>query len=241
MIDSTYSNKCAKLIQISDCHIDDSEICMGVNTHQHLNAVIEHISKVYADAVLVSGDLTHNGTSTSYKLLKEMLKPINTKLFVFSGNHDNPDNLSQSFGSELFSQFTLRDWRVIHINSVQIGKTSGYVSKQSLQQLKAELDKSNSKHHLIALHHPIVPMDSTWDDSLSLENPKDLFDIVNNYSNIKGILFGHAHESSEFERNNVKIISCPSTACQFTDEKRIGFNYYSLFDDGTLGCDTQWI
>ncbi len=240
MTNPTYSKKQATFIQISDCHIDDDEICMGVNTHQHLNSIVENISKINTSAVLISGDLTHNGTSTSYQLFKEILSPIDAKMFVFAGNHDNIDNLSQAFNSQLFSQFTLKDWCITHINSVQIGKTSGHVTQQDLQQLDARLNKSSAKYHIITLHHPIVPMNSTWDDNLSLENPDELFEIIDKHPNIKGVIFGHAHESSEFERNGIKIISCPSTALQFTNEKRIGFNSYSLFDDGTLQYNTQW-
>jgi Icc protein len=42
-------------------------------------------------------------------------------------------------------------------------------------------------------------------------------------------------------KNGLKIIACPSTATQFNDERRIGFNYYTLFDDGRLDYETQWI
>jgi Icc protein len=31
------------------------------------------------------------------------------------------------------------------------------------------------------------------------------------------VLFGHAHESVEFDKNGLKIIACPSTATQFND------------------------
>ena len=84
-------------------------------------------------------------------------------------------------------------------------------------------------------------MNSDWDDSLSLENMDDFFTIINKYSNIKAILWGHAHQSSEFNHNQVKLISCPSTAIQFDNEQRIGFNHFSLHDDGNIEYKTIWL
>jgi Icc protein len=54
-------------------------------------------------------------------------------------------------------------------------------------------------------------------------------------------LWGHAHQEKEFKRGKIRLISCPSTALQFDSEKRIGFNRYTLYDNGNLKYDTQWL
>ena len=59
-----------KLIQISDCHIDDQPMAMGVNSQDNLKKIIQQISLVDFDALLISGDLTHNGGIKSYQILK---------------------------------------------------------------------------------------------------------------------------------------------------------------------------
>jgi hypothetical protein len=54
----------------------------------------------------------------------------------------------------------------------------------------------------------------------------------------------HAIVGDIFERGNEVqnlLIVWLSTATQFNDEQRIGFNYYTLFDDGRLDYETQWI
>jgi len=50
------------LIQISDCHIDDNPKSMGVDTHSNLKKIIDKITTVNFDTLLISGDLAHNGT-----------------------------------------------------------------------------------------------------------------------------------------------------------------------------------
>ena len=228
-------------IQISDCHIDDVEFCMGVNTHTNLKKIIHKIITINTDALLISGDLTHHGTLTSYKTLQQILSPIHAKLLVISGNHDSQTKLNAFFSKNLFSQFALGEWAIISINSVQKSKTSGFLTPHELTKLEAKLAHSTAKYILIVLHHPIVPMRSTWDDSLSLENPKALFNVLDTCPKIQAVLFGHAHQAAEFSRIGVKIISCPSTALQFNDDPRIGFNHYTLHANGQLTINTQWV
>ena len=234
-------NQSYSLIQISDCHIDDLVESMGVDTHANLTSVISVVAKHNCDALLITGDLTHNGTLNSYQLLQKMLIPIKSDIVVLSGNHDQIDNLNQVFSKQLASKFSLGDWEIIIIDSTQASKTSGYVSKQALDQLDQDLQDSKAKYNIIALHHPIVSMQSNWDDSLSLENADELFNVMNKYPKIKAVLWGHAHQASEFNNNDVVLISCPSTALQFDNETRIGFNHYILHDDGKLEYNTQWI
>jgi len=230
-----------KLIQISDCHIDDQRLAMGVDSQKNLGSVIKRIQTVKSDALLISGDLTHHGTLNSYQILKKILSPIEQPIFVIKGNHDDAKNLEQVFKENLFKSFRLDNWEIIHIDSVQTGKTSGLASEVALLELDDACLNSNADHVMVVLHHPIVPMNSSWDDKLSLENPQDLFKVIDKHSKIRGIVFGHAHEASEFSRLGKKIISCPSTALQFTQETRIGFNEFELNKNGTINLKTQWI
>ena len=53
-------------IQISDSHIDNDKIVMGVESQKNLSAIVSNICKHYFDALLISGDLAHNGTCLLY-------------------------------------------------------------------------------------------------------------------------------------------------------------------------------
>ena len=234
-------NQSHDLIQISDCHIDDQVESMEVDTHTNLVSVIRAVTKHNCDTLLITGDLTHNGTLNSYQVLQRMLTPIESKIVVLSGNHDQIENLNQVFSEQLISKFSLGNWEIITIDSTQPSKTSGYVTKQALDQLDQDLQNSVAKYNIVALHHPIVSMQSDWDDSLSLENADKLLNVMNKYPKIKAVLWGHAHQASEFNNDDVVLISCPSTALQFDNETRIGFNHYRLHDDGKLEYNTQWI
>ena len=80
-------------IQISDSHIDDEKLVMGVDSQANLAAVVEHVSKQTFDALVFSGDLSHNGTTSSYIQIKEILKPLGNNVCILPGNHDNKSSL----------------------------------------------------------------------------------------------------------------------------------------------------
>jgi len=76
-------------IQISDSHIDDDKLVMGVDSQANLGAIVNMISDQNYDVLLISGDLSHNGTLESYQKLRKILNPIETKIYVLPGNHDD--------------------------------------------------------------------------------------------------------------------------------------------------------
>ena len=228
-------------IQISDSHIDDEKLVMGVDSQANLTCVVEHISKQLYDALIFSGDLSHNGTINSYIRINEILKPLNNKACILPGNHDNKSNLAKIFDNLLLSNFQLNDWEIISIDSVQNEKVSGYLSDQKLQTLINEIKQSRAKYIVLCLHHPVVPMQSSWDDDLSLENSEDFFGAISQFPRVRAIIWGHAHQSSEFKFGNIKLFSCPSTAVQFCGPSSIGYNHYTLHDNGEINCKTRWL
>jgi len=228
-------------IQISDSHIDNDKLVMGVDSQKNLSAIVSNISKNYFDALLISGDLAHNGTLESYQKLKKILNPFENKIYLLPGNHDNFSNLTQIFNESYLCNLIIGCWEVIIIDSVQVGKVSGRLDEEKLHSLSQKISSSNAKYIVLCLHHPPVSMQSDWDDALSLENPEDLFAVIDQFKNIKAIIWGHAHQCAEFHRKGVKLFSCPSTALQFSGQSGIGYNHYTLNDDGEIYCKTHWL
>ncbi len=214
---------------------------MGVNTQKNLAKVVEALTHYEFDALLISGDLTHHGTSGAYAQIKTILAPIKAPIYIIGGNHDDPAQLNTYFKDNLLGSAKLGNWQLIGLDSVQPNKASGLLSKATLHQLNQQLSTSEAEHIIVALHHPIVTMNSGWDDDLSLENPKDLYPILAQYSKIRCVVFGHAHESADFHHQHFAIVACPSTALQYNQESRIGFNEFTLHDNGQINWTTQWI
>ena len=119
-------------IQISDSHIDNDKLVMGIDTQANLGDIVSMISNKNYDALLISGDLAHNGTLESYQKLQKILNPIETEIYVLPGNHDDLSNLSQIFNQSYLCNFILSCWEVITIDSVQVGKVSGRLNDEQL-------------------------------------------------------------------------------------------------------------
>ena len=228
-------------IQISDSHIDDEKNVWGTDSQKNLSSVVKSIASRNYNALIISGDLTHNGTSSSYSIFKEIAKPISAKLSVVPGNHDNKLNLSSAFSQNYLTKLTIADWEIISMDSVQDNKTSGLLRKDELKLLTENILSSTKKFIVLCLHHPPISMNSNWDDQKSLENPDDFFNTIDKFSNIKAVIWGHAHQGSEFNRNDVKLFSCPSTTLQFNGPEMIGYNHFNLSDEGEINCETVWL
>ena len=228
-------------IQISDSHIDDEKIVWGADSKKNLSSIVKSITSRNYDALIISGDLTHNGSSSSYAIFKEIIEPISANLAIVAGNHDNKSNLSSAFSQNYLTKLTIADWEIISIDSVQDNKTSGFLRKDELKLLTENILSSTKKFIVLCLHHPPISMNSNWDDQKSLENPDDFFNTIDKFSNIKAVIWGHAHQGSEFNRNDVKLFSCPSTTLQFNGPEMIGYNHFNLSDEGEINCETVWL
>ena len=228
-------------IQISDSHIDDEKIVWGADSKKNLSSIVKSITSRNYDALIISGDLTHNGSSSSYAIFKEIIEPISANLAIVAGNHDNKLNLSSAFSQNYLTKLTIADWEIISMDSVQDNKTSGLLRKDELKLLTENILSSTKKFIVLCLHHPPISMKSNWDDQKSLENPDDFFNTIDQFSNIKAVIWGHAHQGSEFNRNDVKLFSCPSTTLQFNGPEMIGYNHYNLSDEGEINCETVWL
>ncbi len=228
-------------IQISDSHIDDNKLVLGVDSQANLGSIVSMISDQNYDVLLISGDLAHNGTLESYQKLQKILNPIETEIYVLPGNHDDFSNLSQVFNQSSLCNFIIGCWEIITLDSVQSGKVSGRLSDEQLHSLSQQISSSSAKYIALCLHHPPVSMQSDWDDEMSLENPDDLFAVIDQFDTIKAVMWGHAHQCCEFNRNGVKLFSCPSTALQFNGQSGIAYNHYTLNEDGEIYCKTQWL
>ena len=83
------------ILQISDPHIakNGELISECLDSVSALRRLVLRISEVQMevgpiDAVLVSGDISDDGSAESYEIFKSVLKTLNLPLFVVPGNHD---------------------------------------------------------------------------------------------------------------------------------------------------------
>jgi len=238
-----------ELLQFTDTHIyaEPGQSFDGVDTAATLEEVITHAAKFSrsADAVLVTGDLVHDPLPAAYERLSVILKMVKRPVFCIPGNHDEPALMHKilTTGNICMNKSILLDhWIIILLDTFLPGTHAGNLAAGELAFLDQVLTEYKDKHTLICLHHPPVSIGSPWMDRMGLQNPADLFAIVDRHPQVRGILWGHIHQEFNGERKAVKLFATPSTCVQFApqsgsyikDDKPPAYRHLQLMDSGEI-------
>lgn len=245
------NNQSFRLVQITDSHLfaDRSTIFDGLNTFETLtdvvNLVAEQQEKI--DCLLCTGDLAQDSSVQAYQNFIDAMTPLNAPQLWIPGNHDVRSNMQQVLDQDstnLKRSVQLGNWRVIMLDSSVDGQVYGLLDQKELADLDLELADSerNSSHVLVCVHHNCMPVEAEWLQQHCLKNSDELFSILDKYSHVKGILYGHIHQEFEQSRNDVKIMATPSTCMQFhpsnneftIDNANPGYRWLELSPDGEI-------
>ena len=82
---------------------------------------------------------------------------------------------------------------------------------------------------------------------MMLENPEDLFAVIDKYKKVQALIWGHIHQEFRTKRRDVILYGSPSTCIQFKpgsetyarDELGPGYSVLQLYEDGRVEIDTQ--
>ena len=226
----------------------------GVNTYDTFRAVITHAMSESAppDAIIATGDLVQDETRTGYERFRRALENYKIPVYCIPGNHDSPETMAEVLNDPPFQvggSVQLDDWSIILLNSFSSGDDGGRLSIPELERLHKTLALNDSSHTLICIHHHPVSMGSRWLDGVALRNPDDFFDIVEQFPQARGILWGHVHQASDRQRKGVRLMSTPSTCSQFRpnsdafalDGKLPGYRWLELQSNGTIDTEVVWL
>ncbi len=243
------ARKGIRVLQISDTHLyaDAGRALVGLNTRQSLISLLDMVLPVNdpVDLILATGDLVHDATSAGYEWLTEHLSSRSTPVYCLPGNHDIPETMDRHMNQGTIStaKTILRDnWLIVMLNSAVAGKEGGHLPPAELAVLDQALATHPEHNALVCLHHHPVPIGSAWMDSMALDNPADFFRVIDRHPGVKGILWGHIHQTFEDQRKGVRLMGTPSTCIQFTpgqdhfgiDHEPPGARWLELLPDGCI-------
>lgn len=185
-----------KLAILSDIHVTPGNANEG-----KLKEAVAEINGTDVDAVIVSGDLTNEGSDVQLRNVKSILDGITKPLYVIPGNHEN--NWSQSacktfndlWGNDRFV-FTVGKLVVIGMNCGPFMKMGdGHIKQEDLTWLDktlSEMVKPGMKV-LSINHYPLL------DD---LDNYRDYAYILKKYPVITHVN-GHWHRWRQYETDGI--------------------------------------
>lgn len=247
VIDSVYMISLPlRIAQVTDLHLfaKSDDCLLGMPTRRSLDALIEQLQQLYPqpDLLLLTGDLSQDGTSESYGHLQRLLSPLEIPTYWLPGNHDCIEVMERSLTQFCPDKaFKRGGWQFLLLNSQDPGCVHGRLSAESLRWLDQQLTKNSGVPTLVSLHHPPFAVNSTWLDTSSLQNTAEFLEVLDRHPQVKLVVFGHIHQEFQRQRGNVTFLGTPSTCIQFAPEsdkfalgeEAPGFRLIQLYSDGT--------
>lgn len=198
------------IVQLTDTHIRPAgeKVHGKVDTYENLTHVLQQLraSQQRIDALVLSGDLTDNGSPEAYRRLRDAVEPVAAELgaqtVYVMGNHDE----RAAFGSELLgndaaaidpeithdSVTEVAGLRIIALDSSTPGRHDGRLEPEQLDWLADELRRPAPHGTLLVLHHPPIPSPIATTEYLKLEQPELLEEVLSG-SDVRLIICGHNH------------------------------------------------
>ena len=210
------------VLQVSDTHLfaDQDDTLGGVNTlhtmHQTLEMALRTLPRK-PDLLIATGDLVHDASTAGYDRLAHSLLELQIPTHYLPGNHDNPKLMVECLAANGIPHNRLLDtahWRILLLDSTVAGREGGHLDRDEFVWLEQQV-QATDKHLLLCLHHQPIPVGSRWIDTMAVDNGATLVSLVNDYPQVKGVIWGHVHQAFEHFEKGVRWLSAPSTCVQF--------------------------
>jgi 3',5'-cyclic-AMP phosphodiesterase len=193
------------LVQLTDCHV-----VSGPDGDEAAAALAEVVAAIRAlpvapAAVLVSGDLTHDGRPESYARVRELLAPLGGGLHVIPGNHDDRDALLDAFGPQDDAQ--AGPFRLLLVDTTIPGRGGGQVDVEALE---ARLDERET---IVAMHHPPLRTGIKLIDDIGLRasDRPALEAMLARNPQVRRLVCGHVHRVTFETLGGCGVFTCPAT------------------------------
>ncbi len=246
------------LLQISDTHLGAS--WEGVDPDQCLQRAVAAIGELpdRPDALLVSGDLTDDGSPAGYARVRKLLAPLGLEPHVLPGNHDLRGPLREEFGlpgageEPIDYAVDVGPLRLVCLDTIVPGSDGGTLDAERLEWLDATLAGGPGRPTVLAMHHPPLRTEIPTFERIGLaeEAREALAVVLARHPQVLRIVAGHVHRAIVAELAGRAIVTAPSTYLQveldFTAPKLQmrpdppGFVIHA-FRDGSLASHLQRI
>lgn len=212
---------------VSDLHIAQPHTIWDHPNRFHLvevsipafESVLEHLTQLDLDFLLIPGDLTQHGEPENHTWLANRLSQLPFPAYVIPGNHDVPtlSATDQSIGFADFPYYyrkfgyenpqqsyyncqILPGVRLIGLNSNTFdeeGKQIGRLDQQQFQWLESELSKIEDELVLVMVHHNVIEhlpdqLNHPMANRYMLDNAPELVKLLRKHG-VKIVLTGHLH------------------------------------------------
>lgn len=197
-----------KLLFISDPHMTRSgETIIGLDPAARLQSTLDAALAAHGDAaaLVLLGDLTHNGIRDEYLRLKLRLDTVPIPVMPMLGNHDRREEFISVFPDAPVVDGFLQMWRdigdtrVITLDSLDgppypDDHHAGRLCDIRLAFLQEALATRAGRHAMICIHHPPFDTGIAGMDRIKLADGNAFLDLLARHGNLH-LICGHIHRT----------------------------------------------
>lgn len=247
-----------RLIQITDTHLyrDPRAALLGLNTQDSFARVVDLIARQQPapDWIVATGDIAQDASPEAYQRFADTIATLPAPFCWIPGNHDRRATMlgTPAFKSAFVERVQLGNWQIIMLDTSVPGEVHGLLSGHELAHLEASLTSvanderaasdDTVEHSLVCLHHNPIPGTATWMQDIGLHNADALLEILKRHHSVRGVVYGHIHQTLDFEAQGLQFYCTPSTCIQFKpgvenfelDLHSPAYRWFDLHADGRI-------
>ncbi|MFC4243763.1 metallophosphoesterase [Gryllotalpicola reticulitermitis] len=203
-----------RILHLSDTHLlaDADARHNGVDTTAALDRVLERAAVIEGvGLVVVSGDLSEDGSATAYAKLRDRIEPFaaarGAATAYVMGNHD----LREGFESVLGARdgvVEVGGFRVIRLDTSVPGAGYGELFADQLDWLGEQLASPAAHGSVVVMHHAPVPAWSVLLHALELQRADGVLEALA-AGDVRLVLSGHYHHSVATRAGGLPVIVAP--------------------------------
>ncbi|MEX0739949.1 MAG: 3',5'-cyclic-AMP phosphodiesterase [Pseudohongiella sp.] len=252
-----YRAKPLRLLQITDTHLfrNPDAALLGLNTQDSFVRVVDLIARQQPepDWIVATGDIAQDASSEAYQRFADTMARIPAPFSWIPGNHDRRSGMlsTPAFKAAFVERVQLANWQIIMLDTAVPGEVHGLLSAHELAHLEASLasvaNDDTLMHTLVCLHHNPVPGTASWMQDIGLHNADALIEILQRHDHVRGIVYGHIHQTLDFEAHGLRFFCTPSTCIQFKpgvedfalDLRSPAYRWFDLHPDGRIETQVE--
>ena len=193
-----------QLIHLTDPHlVTPGRKLYGLDPLDRLDAAVHAIKAHHldADAIFITGDLTHWGEPAAYAALKRVLEPLPVPYYLVIGNHDHRAAFHAAFpevptDDAGFVQYVvpLPEAKGIVLDSLVDGASHGALCEERLGWLERTLAELKDEDVFLFVHHaPFRVGVPSMDRSRLSKGAARLAELAVAHGRVRHLFHGHLH------------------------------------------------
>lgn len=201
------------ILQLSDPHLEATET--GADARLALALETVRLSGLRPSAILLTGDLSDDGSPESYARLRAAVDPVAAELgapvVAIPGNHDLAEPFREEIldGEPLHRAVTVDGVRIVGLDTSVPGRPHGELGAGQLEWLDDVLSQPAKRGTVVALHHPPVPTVHPLLGRIGLRDPDRLARVVRD-TDVRIVVCGHAHAVAAGTLAGIPVWSAPA-------------------------------